>query len=411
MKKYLFAALFGATSAAQADVPFATDIDRPFHEYTWLTAHNAFATTLVPNQTLPIGRQLQLGVRGLMLDLHESAGRVRLCHGACIGTEPTLADTLNDEILPYVHSHVHAVVTLHLEDHVSRDALADELSRAPEAMALSFNPDHWETDTWPTVRQMAEAGQKLVIFTQQYRNAGQLDTSAGQATLLFDQDYTTENYWSMGPLATHDRTCRSRWDNLPLTLPGVSGRYAWPRLFVMNHFHDTPYGPHAWHDNRYDELRTRIDDHCLPAAGRKPNYIAVDFVEAGQAGSVIAALNLGTIEFFDREDGQGERLCAIHAGARRTVDLNEDELDRCPPHRVRSAVVRDVPAGTRVTLAERGKNASPAITIEVRHDLRGERALIARFDQSQIDDHVTAVTVDGGPKGGVTHATFEPPAR
>ncbi|MGF6496123.1 hypothetical protein ABIE56_004326 [Luteibacter sp. 621] len=414
MKKLLLAALVCASPSAYADVPFAVDVDRPFHEYTWLTAHNAFVNSpgLFPNQTLAIRRQLQSGVRGLMLDLHESAGRVRLCHGTCVGLEPTFADVLNDEILPYVRSVSHTVVTLHLEDPVSREALAAELAHAPDAVALTFNPASWDTATWPTLRQMADAGQRLVILSQHYRNAGAIETAAGLAHVLFDRAYTSENEWSLGAsIAEHDTSCRSRWEGQSLGASITSGDQAWPRLFVMNHFHGVPLGGHSWFDNRYDTLRARIDDACAPEAGRKPNYVAVDFVEAGQVGSVVAALNLGTIEFFDGVDGAGERLCAVAAGGRRTVDLDENDLDRCPPRRVRSAVIRDVPAGTRITLSDGISRRAPRMTVDVRHDLAGERALVARFDTPQADDHVMAEIRDGGPSRGITHVAFEPPPR
>jgi len=404
MKKLMLAALAAvAVPAAHAQAT----LDRPFNEYTWLTAHNAFANTLVPSQTLSLGAQLQGGVRGLMLDIHESNGRVRLCHDRCIGTEPTLADALNQQVLPFMRQVPEAIVTLHLEDYTSRAALTTELSLAPEAANLSFSPEHWTPERWPTPREMADAGQRLIIFTQEKRNEGDLQTAGGVTHVLHDRAYTSENHWELGKtIFQHDDTCISRWDMPGLADRATWGPREWPRLFVMNHFHGAPLGNHSATDNSYNSLRSRIDDHCRPAAGRKPNYVAVDFVEAGHAVDVVAALNAGVIEFFDEPEGKGERICAVAAIPRRTVTLHEYKRERCPPDRLRSAVVRDVAAGTRIELAEAATHDSARTIITVKHDLDGERALVHDLRAAQEDEHLKVSSSASGFAKGVLQVAF-----
>jgi hypothetical protein len=413
MKKLALAALLGATVPAYADAR-STDLrDRPFNEQTWLTAHNAFANGLpflpayLPSQTLTIGEQLVAGARGLMLDIHESNGRVRLCHGLCLGLEPTLADALNNEILPFLRAVPHAIITLHLEDYVERSALAAELAEAPAVAAMTFNPEDWGGYSWPTPHEMAKAGQRIVIFTQEFRNAGPMDTGRGTAHLLYDRDYTSENDWRLGAtIFMHELSCVSRWEKQSLSQGLTAGTRAWPRLFVMNHFHDAPFGDHAWQDNSYDALRSRIDDHCMPAAQRRPNYVAVDFVQAGQAASVVGALNAGAIEFFDKAEGKGKRVCAVAAGARRTVTLDEHANERCPPARIRSAVIRDVPAGMRIELADAAGHAAARTVIAVKHDLTGERALVHDIAAEQDDAHLSVRSSSRGFPESVFQVTF-----
>lgn len=413
MKKLALVALLATTPIAHADALYAVDAERPFNEHTWLTAHNAFANALplppafLPNQTLSLRRQLESGVRGLMLDIHESNGRVRLCHGRCAGWEPTLADALNSEILPFLRAVPYAIITLHLEDTASRSALAAELALSPDAPGMTFNPNDWSRERWPTPREMADAGQRLVIFTQQYGNAGPVETPSGTAHLLYDRDYTSENYWSIGPtIFTHDLSCVSRWESQPLSIGLTYGPRTWPRLFVMNQFHGAPFGDHAAHDNSYDMLRSRIDDHCLPAAQRKPNYIAVDFVEAGQAMSVVGALNVGAIEFFSEPEGKGERICAVAAGSKRTVRLGQDTGDRCSPARIRSAVIRDVPGDTRIELADAEGHAAARAVIVVKRPLTGERALVRSIGTPQDDEHVRVTSSGSGYPARVAQVTF-----
>ena len=404
MKPFMLAAI----ASAFAPVAYAqATLDRPFNEYTWLTAHNAFANTILPNQTLSLRQQLESGVRGLMLDVHESNGRVRLCHGRCLGNEPTLADALNNEVVPFLSRTPGAIITLHFEDHADRAALANELGESPDVPGMTFDPSAWGDERWPTPAEMAAAGQRLVIFSQQFGNAGPIETAAGPAHVLYDRDYTSENYWSLGaPIFTHDVSCKSRWDNQPLSLDLTHGPRAWPRLFVMNHFHGSPFGDHAATDNSYDALRSRIDEECMPAARRKPNYVAIDFVQAGQAASVVGALNAGVIEFFDEPEGKGDRVCAIAAGRRRTVAINEHAGDRCPPDRLRSAIVRDVPEGTRIELAEAATHDAARTLITVKRDLGGTRALVRDLAAVQDDADITVRASANGFPGGVLQVAF-----
>lgn len=404
MKPIMLAALACAViPAAHAQ----TTLDRPFNEYTWLTAHNAFANTIFPNQTLSLREQLEHGVRGLMLDVHANNGRVRLCHGGCLGYEPTLADALNDDVLPFLRRAPQAIVTLHLEDYADREALVAELGKSPETVRMSFDPASWDDGHWPTPAEMAAAGQRLVIFTQQFRNAGNLETDTGVAHVLFDRDYTSENHWSIGStIFTHDVSCHSRWDDPWLSLGLTYGGRTWPRLFVMNHFHSAPFGDHAATDNSYDALRSRIDEECLPAAQRKPNYVAVDFVQSGQASSVVGALNSGVIEFFDEPEGKGERVCAIPAGRRRTVMVDEHAGDRCPPDRLRSAIVRDVPAGTRIELADATGATASRLHINIKRDLTNQRALVHDLSAAQEDADMTVRSSAAGFPKGVLQVSF-----
>src|SRR5690606_21450434 len=61
--------------------------DRPFDAVAYPTTHNAMSNAeerwIAPNQTFGMWRQLEDGVRGLMLDVYEDEGVTVLCHGYC----------------------------------------------------------------------------------------------------------------------------------------------------------------------------------------------------------------------------------------------------------------------------------------------------------------------------------------
>jgi hypothetical protein len=279
-----------ATSpAAMANTP--DDMSRPFDRYTWVTTHNAFTSNgTFPNQSQTIAEQLNSGVRGLMLDLHFSNGRVRLCHNVCrsLGTQ-AFADLLNETILPFLDAHPDAILTLQLEDFTTLRQLATELEMAPGLAGTTFDPDSWDTRGWPTYQQMLDRGQRVLIFSLNETNTGAIPAGDGIVDIMATSEYTVENYWSLGatPLR-HDFSCVSRWgeDVRPLARQAVTGKPGWRPLFTMNQFHGVPAQVHAGSDNSYEALTARYLDYCRPVAKRKPNFIAVDFHDVGDTAKV-----------------------------------------------------------------------------------------------------------------------------
>ncbi|NID06174.1 hypothetical protein HBF26_14870 [Luteibacter jiangsuensis] len=274
---------------ASAQAPISRDL--PFDRYTWVTTHNAFTSNgLAPNQSQTIAQQLEEGVRAFMLDLHYYDKRVRLCHNRCTGPSSVpLADLLNETIRPFLEQHPDAILTLHLDDFTERQQLVAELDRAPFLGDATFDPYSWSTPTWPTYADMVKRGQRVLIFSLNRENSDSLMTRGGAVTLMPSEDFTVENYWSLGttPLQ-HDRSCYSRWgESRPLSTAEIEEKPGWPPLFTMNQFHGLPLRSHAYHDNAFDALWDRYTNYCKPATRRKPNYVAVDFHEEGGAHAFV----------------------------------------------------------------------------------------------------------------------------
>jgi chitinase len=291
IRRGAFLALGVLAGTAFADTP--ADTSRPFDRYSWVTSHNAFTSNgLFPNQTETVSEQLAGGVRGLMLDLHASQGRVRLCHNLCTGEAQPLADLVNEELLPFLERDPDAIVSLHLDDFTDAKDLAAELEHSPDLTGKTFDPHAWPTPEWPTPEDIVKSGQRVLVFSLKRDNSGVLMTRAGAIHIMPSEDFTVENYWSLGatPL-THDNSCRSRWDT-PLSRREIPGKPGWRPLFTMNQFHGAPFESHAGSDNDFDRLHSRYLDHCRPAARRKPNFVAVDFYQRGDAAHFVNWLTL-----------------------------------------------------------------------------------------------------------------------
>ncbi|NJQ05249.1 RICIN domain-containing protein [Streptomyces lonarensis] len=284
-------------SPPRAPMPATPRLD----EVTFLTTHNAMHNTedqpgflVAPNQPHDVAAQLRAGAHALMLDAHHAAGRLRLCHdipvvGNCSRARPA-ADFFAD-IGAFLAEDRDAVVTVFLEDYSTAEQLRTELAGqlgAGSALAdRVFRPDAAgvREHGWPTLAELRRTDQRLLLFTSDTAASAR---SNGKNALGFmsQRDWTVENYWSMGGgLGTGDWSCYSRWDDIPLSREEDGFR----RLFVMNHFRDVPMAPTYRTDN--EKLQNRAERFCMPAARKKPNYLAIDQYKDGNPMAAVDALN------------------------------------------------------------------------------------------------------------------------
>ncbi|MCX4502059.1 FG-GAP-like repeat-containing protein [Streptomyces anulatus] len=267
--------------------------DPKFDQVTQLTAHNAFQNTeddpirdIAPNQPHSIQAQLEFGVRGLMLDIKHDDGAVRLCHGGKCGIgHQTLPEALTT-VTAFLKQRTDQIVTLFLEDYTTAAQLKESLDTVPDVAALLFDPEKEgvRSKGWPKVSQMVAENKRLIIITDSSRSG---DGGAKPAFgVVYGQEWTVENYWSMGlGLGNSNWRCASRWNSIPLSQEEKN----FHRLFVMNHFRDVPMSPTYTNDNK--KLADRAERFCMPAARKKPNYLAIDQYKDGDPMAAVVALN------------------------------------------------------------------------------------------------------------------------
>jgi chitinase len=265
---------------------YLTDLDVPrrampadprLDQVTFLVAHNAMANTdegfwgRFPNQSYRLRDQLNQGIRGLQLDAHPYNGDVRMCHGSCWGNERTLTAGLQD-VINFLNADRNAVVTIFIEDYTSVEELRTALGRVSGLADRVFHPDDAgvRNTGWPRVSELVSSNRRLLIFSQR---PGREDFG-----VMYDRDWTAENYWSLGNGSSLD--CYSRWNEVSLAKEEPGYR----RLHVMNHYRDVATETAAKNDNG-TKLRDRVQRYCGPSARRKPNYVAVDFYQKPDGGA------------------------------------------------------------------------------------------------------------------------------
>jgi hypothetical protein len=265
--------------------------DPRLDQMTFLTAHNAYANgvdggfappfvNLAKNQTRGIVQQLDDGVRGFMLDIHQTPDGAILCHNSCtLVSRPVALNVDLQRMVDFLRNNRQEIVTVFLEDYVDAATLRAELRKVNGLNDVLYRAEGVRENGWPTRSQLQSANKRLIIFTDHGKD-GREDTG-----VLYQRDWTVENYWSMGPgLGASDWSCYSRWDEKPLT---ATDRFQ--PLFVMNHFRDVPFTSTATTDN--GKVLNRAQQFCQPAARKKPNYLSVDLYHLGGAKSAVDQLN------------------------------------------------------------------------------------------------------------------------
>ncbi len=249
--------------------------DKRYNEVAYLTTHNAYNVEEdnfnLPNHTYGITRQLNDGVRALMLDVHDEGGEATVYHGfTWLGTT-TLQSNFN-EIKAFLDANPNEVVTLLFETYISANLMEQELTQAGLLPMLHVQQ---LGEPWPTLQEMINSGKRLVFFSD--HNNGQ----AGQDWYHYMWSYAVETHFENNALSDFD--CEFNRGN-----PNSD-------LFILNHFATDPTLGTGRTDlaeqaNEFNYFYTRARQ-CEDEASKFPNFPTVDFYELGNSLEVVDSLN------------------------------------------------------------------------------------------------------------------------
>lgn len=244
--------------------------EKPLNEVTFAVTHNAFATgdRFKPgfrNQRQHIDRQLEEGIRGLMLDTywHDpllSGPRAALCHRYCTmggytDLEPELAS-----VAAFLDAHPREVVILLVEPHsLSPERFEASMERAGLLRHAFDEPV--QDDRWPSLEELIEKDRRVVVF---YENEeGKADATAPTFYRpLWEAAWETPYSFESASRFTCDKN---------------RGRAGAP-FFLVNHFVSDPAGTvdGSREANAPQELASRLSA-C--GALQRPSLVAVDYFE------------------------------------------------------------------------------------------------------------------------------------
>jgi len=247
---------------------------KQYNEVAYLTTHNAFNSDqnglLFPNQTYNIASQLNDGVRGLMIDVYNDLFGTPVVYHSIIalGYIP-LSDIFND-IKIFLDNNPNEVITIILECYVTANDIEDEINQAGLSNYL-----YTHNATWPTLQNMIDNDNRLVIFSDVD------DASSSQDWYHYVWEYAVETHYSVGNI--NDFTCDfNRGD--PLN-----------DLFIFNHFvTDATLGYGLYNESNDVNANPFFINralNCQTQTNKFPNFVTVDYYELGDGLAVVDQLN------------------------------------------------------------------------------------------------------------------------
>ncbi len=243
--------------------------DVPFDQVTLPGTHNSMSNGdegwLFPNQQHGLTRQLEDGVRGMLLDTHAWEGGLYLCHSDCLLGSLDLVEGLG-RLTAFLEAHPNEVLALFFEDGISAGETAGAFA---DSGLLPFVYAHPGGD-WPTLGQMIDAGTRVVVAAQ-----------------------------SGGPPPPWHHRGWDLWFDTPYSFASIDafncdlnrGQASNP-LFLVNHWVSNPLSleSSAVEANRADVLLPRAQA-CAAAFDRPINLLAVDHYAVGDLFDVVRSLN------------------------------------------------------------------------------------------------------------------------
>jgi hypothetical protein len=244
--------------------------DRRFDEVVYPTAHNAMSNTddgwIAANQQHGMKRQLEEGIRGMLIDTHSYMGSAYLCHSSCLLGSKALAEGLRD-ITTFLQSNRNEVLTLVIEDHIS----AAETETAFNASGLSdFVYVHPAGDPWPTLRTMIMSGRRVLVGAE----------SGGPPPGFYHHFYDLAWDTPYSFKSPSEFSCQQNRGNRQNA------------LFLLNHWLENPLPDEnlSRTANAHDLLLSRARQ-CQMESGKLPNFVAVSHYAVGDLFAVVRELN------------------------------------------------------------------------------------------------------------------------
>ncbi|MBX6387427.1 MAG: hypothetical protein IRZ08_00255 [Frankia sp.] len=279
--------------------------DRRYDEVVYAATHNAMANSedrfLGPAQDPSIVHQLDLGVRGLLLDVHHwstpeevaafldsldpsvraaieplTRGALSareglwLCHALCQLGALDLVEQLR-QLGDWLDRNPTEVVSIIFQDNgVPPAEITGAVATAGLANKVLTPPDDPDGE-WPTLREMIDSGRRLVLFTEEQDTPGSY----------------LRSFYRYGSDTPFD--ARSAED---LATCPVKRGSADARLLLVNHW-VTDTAPSRRAALTVNDPRVVVDRAgvCEQERGRRPTFVAVDFASIGGLLEAVDVLN------------------------------------------------------------------------------------------------------------------------
>lgn len=273
------------------------DSSLKYNEVTFLTSHNSYSAKrhgfIYAQQHWTIEEQLYSGVRALMLDTYTYYNNVVLCHGGIllnrilrIGQDPMSFQESLIYVKNFLEQNPNEIITIFLENYVTDCALLDSSIRSSGVDYLILKPSDWDptiNNGWPTLKWMQTKNKRLIIFN-----------SICKTQLVFNQwQYVVENRYGVLNIKS---ACNERRESMAY-------RHCNRHLYLVNYFPSLKLNlGNSFVEINNQKLELLLEDinngiaNEKLYAGRAPNFIAIDYVNEGDAMKYVNKINYRALD-------------------------------------------------------------------------------------------------------------------
>lgn len=250
----------------------------------FLASHNAHVNReegfLYNQQIWNVNKQLDKGVRQLLLDIWKDKNELLLCHGTCstisaaarVGRKHKSFKSSLETIKRFLDKHPNEIITIELESYVTGDETYNVIKSVPGLEQYILKHTDYEPlnygGQWPTLKWLIDKNKRFIIF----------DTKDNK-----NYAFNTDVYMIRNMYGTHDlnKACTLRGKLRPNRT-----------LYQLNYFGSVS-SPLAIHNtpNQLQKVLTRCQKKGVVPFDKTPNFVAIDFVDRGNAMKWINALN------------------------------------------------------------------------------------------------------------------------
>jgi hypothetical protein len=258
-----------------------------------LTTHVSAATRVASwhpiTQNLALGEQLRSDVVALTLEIFDDSGELAVCDRDCANGSARLSSVLG-EVKTFLDENPRRTTTLLIESHGS---VTDLSSAFASAELDSYLYRDAGADAWPTLGELIERDQRLIVFVSSGDSDGASNGAGGMGGAGSEGSLPAE-------FQATDRWIRqsaaSATDASGIDCTVERGEPGAPFLLLHQHVSDPETGEPS------EELAATVNSNpifldrletCRSVHGRLPSFVVVDFVEVGNPQTTVRQLNAG----------------------------------------------------------------------------------------------------------------------
>lgn len=270
-----------------------SNCDLRLDEIMFATLHNAnHDKLLVPNHEAPLEGALEVGYRGLFLDVCKCQNpltnslEITFCHGVCgVGNRDPTEVFAN--VNTFLDNNPSEVILINFEMSVGDPSPSDIWNVMISNDALRKKTLNYDGKAWPTMRTLLDTGKQVVAFAHNVdctTDPKALGCVPGRISNFFT--YAVETQWDFPDVAAiknYDTSCAED--------RGANGL---KNFYSVNHFVTGTFGPSkssASTINKLTEIKNRVEA-CEAKTGHRVNILSIDFWQRGDLPEYTQTVNI-----------------------------------------------------------------------------------------------------------------------